>query len=159
MTSHERHVLGKHSPGDDHSVRSDAPEALVQLREEELAARTQQVQAGQVVLGTDVVEDEQTLQVPVAHEQVTLERHPVVRRGSDAPISASPDVVRVPVHEEQVSVTKQPVVYEEVHVGKHAHQETRRVSEMLRKEVVDVDATGEVHVDGEAEFNSGPSVR
>lgn len=144
MTSSERHILGQHSEHDDRAPRREQSEAVVELREEELAARKQQVEAGRVSLGTDVVEQERTLEVPVTREEVTVERHPVDRRPSNEPIGASVESVRVPVREEQVSVDKQPVVYEEVNVGKRVVQEDQRVSDTVRKEVVDVDATGDV---------------
>ncbi|MBV9543893.1 MAG: YsnF/AvaK domain-containing protein [Chloroflexi bacterium] len=145
MTSQERHILGQHGQHDG-TVQREESDAVVQLREEELAARKQQVESGRVSLGTEVVEEEQTLEVPVTREEVTVERHPVDRRPSDEPIEASSEVLRVPVREDQVSVDKQSVVYEEVNVGKRAVQETQRVSDTVRKEVVDVDATGDVEV-------------
>jgi uncharacterized protein (TIGR02271 family) len=151
MTSQERHILGEHGKHADLPARNEESEALVQLREEELAARKQQVEVGRVSVGTEIVQEEQTLEVPVTREELTIERHPVDRRPSDQPIAASTDVLRVPVHADQVSVDKQAVVYEEVNVGKRAVDQTQRVSETVRKEVVDVDATGEVQVRGEAD--------
>jgi len=152
MTSQERHIAGQHGQhnDDERAVPRDQPEATVQLREEELAARKQQVETGRVSLGTEVVEEQQTIEVPVTREEVTVERHPVARRPSDAPISASSEEVRVPVREDQVTVEKQAVVYEEVNVGRRAVQETQRVSDTVRKEVVDVDTTGDVEVNREA---------
>src|SRR5690349_5471579 len=138
VTSHERHILGRHEQHDELNTRQEESEAVVELRQEELAARKQQVETGQVALGTEVVEEEQTLEIPVTREQVTLDRRPVARRPSDEPIDARSEVVRVPVREDQVSVAKQPVVYEEVNVGKRVLRETQRVSDTVRKEVVDV---------------------
>lgn len=146
MTSHEQHLLGQHREQDDSNARLEESGATVQLREEELAARKQAVEAGRVSLGTEVVEEQRTLEVPVTHEEVTIERHAVDRRPSDEPISASSEALSVPLHEEQVAVDKQAVVYEEVNLDKRAVQETERVSETVRKEVVDVDATGDVDV-------------
>jgi uncharacterized protein (TIGR02271 family) len=146
MTSQERHVLGQHAEHEHPTTQREQADAVVQLREEELAARKQQVEAGRVSLGTEVVEEEKTLEVPVTHEEVTVERRPVDRRPSDAPIQASSDVMSVPVRAEQISVDKQPVVYEEVNVGKRAIQDHEHVSDTVRKEVLDVDATGDVDV-------------
>ena len=151
MTSQEGHILGQHREHDDGTVRRAEAEAFVQLREEQLATRKQQVQAGRVALGKDVVEQEQILEVPVTREEVTIERHPVDRRTSDEPVASTSEAVRIPVREEQVSVDKQAVVYEEVNVGKRAVQEEQRVSDTVRKEVVDVDASGNVAISGEAD--------
>jgi uncharacterized protein (TIGR02271 family) len=152
MTSkEERHILGQHAPHDGRDARREETDAVLELREESLTARKQQVEAGRVSLGTEVVEEEQTLDVPVTREEVTVERRPVDRRPSDEPIGASAEVLRVPVREDQVSVDKQAVVYEEVNVGTRAVPQTQRVSETVRKEVVDVDASGDVDVNGKAD--------
>jgi uncharacterized protein (TIGR02271 family) len=151
MTSQERHVLGQHAQHDDRTVAREESEAVLQLREEELTARKQQVEAGRVSLGTEVVEEERTLEVPVTREEVTVERQRVDRRPIDEPIGASSEVLRVPVREDQVAVDKQAVVYEEVSVGKRAVESTQRVSDSVRKEVVDVDARGDVEIKGEAD--------
>jgi stress response protein YsnF len=45
-------------------------------------------------------------------------------------------------------VDKQAVTYEEVEVGKRGRQDAQHVSETVRKEVVDVDAEGNLEVDG-----------
>ena len=150
MTSQERHILGQHGQHPDGASRREEQEAVVQLRQEELAARKQQVETGSVSLATEVVEQQQTINVPVTREEVTVERRPVNRRPSDEPITATSEVLQVPVREDRVAVDKQAVVYEEVNVGKRAVEETQRVSDKVRKEVVDVDASGDVAVSGEA---------
>jgi uncharacterized protein (TIGR02271 family) len=151
MTSEVRHLLGQHGQHDESTPRREESGATVQLREEELAARKRAVETGRVSLGTEVIEAEETLQVPVSREEVIIQRHAVDRRPSEEPISATSEVLRVPVDEEEVSVDKHAVVYEEVDLGKRAVQETQHVSETVRKEVVDVDATGEVDLSGRAD--------
>jgi len=117
----------------------------MQLREEELHARTTQVEKGRVHLGKDVVEEERTLEVPVTREEVYVERHPVDRRPTDQPISETDtQTIRVPVNEERVEVEKQPVVYEEVGVGKRVTQDTRQVSDTVRREELRTDKEGDV---------------
>jgi uncharacterized protein (TIGR02271 family) len=119
----------------------------MQLREEELQARKTAVETGSVHLGKDVVEEERTVDVPVSREEVYVERHPVDRRPSDRPISESDtETVRVPVTEEHVEVDKQPVVYEEVGVGKRVTQETRQVSDTVRREELRMENEGDVEV-------------
>jgi len=119
----------------------------LRLREEELRARKSSVETGRVHLGKEVVEEKQTLDVPVTREEVTIERHPVDRRPSDQPIDTTErETIRVPVREEQVEVEKQPVVYEEVGVGKRVKQETQQVSDTVRREKLRVDKDGDVDV-------------
>ena len=149
MPSKEQHILGQHREHRETDVRRDESGATVQLRQEELAARKQAVEAGRISVGTEVVQERQTLEVPVTREEVTIERHAVDRRPSDTPISATSDTLSVPVHEEQLTTETHAVVYEEVNLGKRAVHDTQQVSATLRKEVVDVDTIGEMHVDGQ----------
>jgi len=144
-SAQERHVTGVHREEDATDAREES-DATVQLREEELTARKETIETGHVSVEKKVVEEQQTLELPVTHEEVTIERHAVDRRPSEAPISASSEALRVPVRAEQVSVTAEPVVYEEVNLGKRAVQETQRASDTVRKEVLDVDARGDVDV-------------
>jgi uncharacterized protein (TIGR02271 family) len=149
MSSHpssEHHLLGLHGEHSDSETRREESGATVQLHEEELATRKQTVQSGQVTVGTEVVAEQRTLEVPVTREEVVIERHAVDRRPSDDPISATAETLNVPVRQEQVTAEKRAVVYEEVNVGKRAVQETQQVSDSVRKEVVDVDAVGDLAV-------------
>jgi len=129
------------------TVMTGDTQRTVQLREEELQARKIPVETGSVHLGKDVVEEQRTMDVPVTHEEVYVERRPVDRRPSDRPISESDtETIRVPVTEERVEVEKQPVVYEEVGVGKRVTQETRQVSDTVRREELRMDNEGDVEV-------------
>src|SRR5918912_1953921 len=124
----------------------------MQLREEELQARKEQVETGRVELGKDVVEEQRTLEVPVTREEVTIERRPVERRPAEGDISAGErETIRVPVREERVEVEKTPVVYEEVGVDKREVTETQQVSDTVRREEARIGQTGEVDVRGAGE--------
>jgi uncharacterized protein (TIGR02271 family) len=122
----------------------------LELREEELRARKEQVETGHVQIGKEVVEEQRTLEVPVTREEVTIDRRPVDRQPSDAPIGSDSDTIRVPVREERVEVEKTPVVYEEVGVGKRQVTETQQVSETVRREEARVGQSGEANVTGAA---------
>ena len=120
----------------------------VQLREEELRASKQSVEAGEVEIRKDVVSEQRTIDVPVTREEVVVERHPVDRRESDRPIGEG-ETIRVPVREEQVSVEKRPVVTEEIEIGKRQVTETQRVSDTVRREEAVIDREGDVDVGGD----------
>jgi len=128
--------------------RTDNPEAThrMQLREEELVARKQSVETGQVRLSKDVVSEQRTLEVPVTREEVTIDRRPVEPRPSDKPIDETSRTIEVPVHEERVEVKKQPVVYEEVGVRKQQVTQTERVSGEVRREELRVEGAADVSV-------------
>jgi uncharacterized protein (TIGR02271 family) len=119
-------------------------EQTMQLREEDLQARKKSVETGRVRVDKDVLEEEQTLDVPVTREEVTIERHPVDRRPADGAIGEDNESIRVPVHEEQVSVGKRAVVTEEIEIGKRQVQDTQRVSGTVRREEARIEGEGVV---------------
>jgi len=124
----------------------DAPRRL-QLREEELIARKQRVKTGEVRLNTDVVEEKRSIDVPVTHEEVTIERRAVERRPSDRPIEEHGQTIGVPVSEDQVTLDKRAVVYEEVEIDKRTVQDTQAVSGTVRREEARIEREGNVDVD------------
>jgi uncharacterized protein (TIGR02271 family) len=127
-------------------VRDDETQRM-QLREEVLHPRKEQVQTGQVSVGKDVVSEQRTMDVPVTREEVYVERQAVERRAADQSIDASADrTIEVPVREEQVSVEKRPVVYEEVGVGKRQVNDTQQVSETVQREEARVEHDGDVNL-------------
>ena len=122
----------------------------VQLREEQLRAEKETVQTGEVGLRKDVVTEQKTVEVPVTHEEVVIERHPVEGRpAAKAPIGTGDEEIRVPVQEEQVRLEKQPTVYEEVDVRKQPVTETEQVSGTVRKEEARIEKEGDVDVRGD----------
>ena len=122
----------------------------VELREEELRARKEPVQAGEARIGKEVVSEEKTVEVPRMREEVEVERRPVDRRPADRPVGeGAGEALRVPVREEQVTVEKQPVVTEELEVSKRPVQETERVSETVRREEARTEGAGDVDVRGD----------
>ena len=84
--------------------------ARIEVREEELQAHKQLVEAGEVRVRKEVVTEHRTLEVPVQREEVVIERY--------APTGEHVEEIRIPVSEEQVTVEKRPDVKEEVTVGK-----------------------------------------
>ena len=119
----------------------------VQLREEQLQASKQPVETGKVGIRKEVTTEQQTLDVPVTREEVVIERRPASGEPSGQPIGES-ETYRIPVREEQVTVEKQPVVREEVSLGKRQKEETRQVSDTVRREEAHVERAGEVNVQG-----------
>lgn len=124
-------------------------EQKILLRAEELKSKTRWTQAGEVDITKDVVSEQQTITVPVTHEDVVIEEHPVSGQVSNTPIAADGEqTIRIPVNEEQVDVTKQTVVTGEVTVGKRQVQEQEQVSDTVRHEEVHVDRQGEAPIHG-----------
>lgn len=116
------------NPNQDYSTASasiregyDAAGEVLRLHEEQLHARKQNVQTGEVTLHKEVITENKSIEVPVTREEVVIERHAV--EGGTAAAGTIDDIaegetIRVPVMEEQVSVEKTTVPTEEVSVGK-----------------------------------------
>lgn len=120
----------------------------MKLREEQLQATKERVQSGEVRLHKDVVEEQKTMDVPVTHEEVYVERRDVPTGQVDNTPITEGESIRVPVSEEQVNVTKTPVVTGEVSVGKRAVQDTQQVSDTVKREEARVVQQGNPNVQG-----------
>jgi len=143
-TTHERQVAqayGRQGTVDYNSDlyrRQPQNTQRLQLMEEQLRANKERFQAGQVRLGKRIVEQQQTLQVPVTEERVVIERHPVTGETPARGEIGREQTVEVPVTREKVTAEKQPFVREEVGVRKEAVQHTEQVQGTVRREELDV---------------------
>jgi uncharacterized protein (TIGR02271 family) len=122
-------------------------ERNLKLREEQLRVQKQPVETGEARLRKDVVTEQKSIDVPVTHEEVYVERRAGSGQPADQPIGEG-ETYRMPVREEQVTVEKQPVVREEVSMGKRPVQETKQVSETTRREEAHLERTGDIKVQG-----------
>ena len=119
------------------------------LEEERLRARKSTVKTGEVEIHKDVVSEEQSMDVPVMHEEAHIERHKFDRpQPADRPIGED-ETITVPIYEERVTPEKETVVSEEIEIGKQPVQEQERVSGTVRRERADIDREGDVDVDNE----------
>lgn len=120
------------------SDRTD--EKKVTLSEEKLVVGTQREKAGEVRVGKHVETEHVTREVPVTHEEVTVERRPVsAQSAAGAKPEIRGDEVRVPISEEEVVVDKRTVPKEELVVRKHEVTDTETVEADLRHEESDVE--------------------
>jgi uncharacterized protein (TIGR02271 family) len=143
----ESDELATHDSGRTSSERPATGEQTLELREEQLRVHTEPIERGTVRIGKEVVEEQQTLNVPVTREEVTIERHAVDRRPAEGAIGADEQTIQVPIRQEQVELDKRAVVTEEINVGKRQVQETEQVSDTVRREEARIEREGDVHVD------------
>lgn len=130
---------------------ADTDEARrLRLREEQLQVSKQPVQTGEVGIRKEVITEQKTIDVPVTREEVVIEQRPVSGQVSDTPIGEGEEI-RVPVREEQVNVSKQTVDKGEVAIGKRQVQETKQVSDTVRREEARVEREGDVNLQGTPE--------
>ena len=133
----------------------NAEELHVQLRDETLTPVKEAQQSGEVQVRKVVHEREVEVPVTLRQEEVIIERVPVDREISAAEAGEITDmgdqVIRVPVYEEQVELQKSTRVREEVTIGKRAVEQQQNVSGTTRHEHLEVEETGEVRVQGNAQ--------
>ncbi|HZF66933.1 MAG TPA: DUF2382 domain-containing protein [Gemmatirosa sp.] len=121
-------------------IRGRENEQFLRLHEEQLSVGKRQVQSGQVELHKTVDTEQVRETVPVMHEEVSVERHPISADAArDANLTIGEESIRVPLTAEEVVVDKRVVPVEEVIVRKEAHTEQHVVEDTVRRERVDVD--------------------
>lgn len=129
----------------DNSNMKSKDEGRLTLRKEELDINKIKAQKGEVELSKEIVEEQKTVDVPVTHEEVVIERRSLNNEASDEPISDE-ETIRIPVSEEQVTVDKHTVVTGEVSAHKREVQETRRVDENLKREEARIKTNGDANI-------------
>ena len=113
-------------------------EARMTVSREELVVGKRQVQAGEATLRKMVETEHVRETVPLMHEEVTIERHPIsATSGVNATIGQDQEI-RVPLMAEEAIAEKRVVGEEEVVLRKHQVEENRTVEADLRRERVDV---------------------
>ncbi|MEO8727530.1 MAG: YsnF/AvaK domain-containing protein [Acidobacteriaceae bacterium] len=111
----------------------------IQLLSERLRIHKERVPTGEARLHKEVVTEQKTMQVPVSHEELVIERAPVSGDVAAQGNVGTASDIRIPLSAERVTVDKQPVVREEVRVGKKTVQETQNVTESVRREELKVE--------------------
>ncbi len=114
----------------------------LELREEQLDVEKERVQAGEVRVRKEVVTEQRTLDVPVTREEVVVERHPVSGDQRASAAIKEGEEIRIPLMEEEVRVEKAPVVREEIEVRKRQVEDTKQVSDTVRREEARIESQG-----------------
>ncbi|WP_211748624.1 YsnF/AvaK domain-containing protein [Paenibacillus sp. Marseille-Q4541] len=129
---------------------SGEDEQTLRLREEQLNVSKNKAKTGEVEVRKEVIEEQKTIDVPVSHEEVVIERKAVNDKATNEPIGRSENI-RIPVSEEQVEVNKRNVVTGEVEVHKETVQDTKQVKDTVKHEEARVTREGEPLVNEDVE--------
>jgi uncharacterized protein (TIGR02271 family) len=107
--------------------------------EEQLHVGTEKVQTGRARLRKYVVTDQETVTVPVTHEEVRLEREPITD-GNVGEALSGPDISEeeheVVLTEERPVIAKETVPVERVRLDTETVTENQQVTEEVRKEEI-----------------------
>jgi uncharacterized protein (TIGR02271 family) len=113
--------------------------------EQHLEVGTQKVQTGRARLRKHIVTEQQTVTVPVQHDEVRLEREPITDANVGAATSGaelSEEEHEVTLSEERVVVDKETVPVERVRLGKDTVTEQQSVTEDVAHEEIELDDDG-----------------
>lgn len=122
--------------------------------EEQLNVSKDRVESGQVRLRKYVVNETETVEVPVEREEVRVVREPITdadRANYDSNIGEQE--ASVTLSEERVNVSKESVPVEKVSLEKDTVRDTETVSEQVRKERFETDGVVEGDVEGDIDTN------
>ena len=114
-------------------------ETRIPLIEERLNV-SKSTSTSEATITKEPVTETKTVEVPVTHEELTVERRSPSESSStttERPVQSKTDT-KVQLSKEDVQVTKEPYVKEEVVVKKKPVTETRTVSDTVTSEKVDV---------------------
>jgi uncharacterized protein (TIGR02271 family) len=113
-------------------------ETEVPLTDEKLDV-TKETQQDQLKVTKEPVKETKTVQIPLTHEEVTIEtRPPSGDTQAESPVS-SPQGMTIPLKREEPVITKKPYVKEEVVVKKKAVTETKTITEDITHEEIKYD--------------------
>lgn len=118
------------------SLKEEEEEQTIPLTEEKLDV-SKDTQESQATITKEPITETKTVEVPITHEEVSIERRPPSgQTEAQTPVSSAEDIT-IPLKKEEVGeVKKTPYVKEEVAVKKKPVTETKKVSEEVTSERV-----------------------
>ena len=122
-------------------------EGYLTRSEEQLRVGTRQVEAGRAGIRKYVVTEQQTVSVPVSHDEVRVVREPLQPGDTVEGATIGEDSIEVTLMEDQVHVDKQVVGVEKVRLATETVTEQQNITESVRKEQIEttgVETTGTV---------------
>jgi uncharacterized protein (TIGR02271 family) len=130
-----------------HDTSGPTTDDAMTRSEEHLQVGTRRVESGRARLRKYVVTENVTQTVPVAHEEIRLEREPItdanIGDALDGP-AISAEEHEVVLHAERPVVSKESVPVERVRLDTETVTEQQTVTEAVRKEQVELDTDTEV---------------
>jgi uncharacterized protein (TIGR02271 family) len=118
--------------------QQEKEESTVPVIEERLNV-SKKTSITQYTITKDPITEKKTIEVPVTHEELIVEKRPpkdsTSSSSAQGPVKSKTEI-KVPLNREEVEVTKEPFVKEEVVVKKKPVTETRIVSDTVRKETI-----------------------
>lgn len=125
-----------------HDTSGPTTDEAMTRSEEHLQVGTQKVEAGRARLRKYVVTEQQSVTVPVSHEEVRVEREAITDANRGDALNGpgiSEEEHEVVLHAERPVVTTEAVPVERVRLGTETVTEQQQVTGEVRKEQIEVD--------------------
>ncbi|MBD2563356.1 MULTISPECIES: DUF2382 domain-containing protein [Nostoc] len=120
------------------------------LYEERLIANKHRIKTGEVSVGKHIETETARVTVPIQKERVLIERVVPTETGKVVDPNElkfqEGEVARIEVYEETPEIHKEAFVREEVRVKKVVERDTVEAQDTIRREELDVDTAGNLHV-------------
>ncbi len=133
---------GGYQRGEGYDTSGPNTDEAMTRSEEHLRVGTEQVEAGRAQLRKYVVTEQQSVQVPVSHEEVRVERAPITDTNRGDALSGAAiteEEHEVVLHAERPVVATEAVPVERVRLGTETVTEQQTVSGEVRKEQIELD--------------------
>ncbi len=129
--------------------RDDDMHRTVPVVEETLDVHVRPVERGTVRVQKHIIEERQTIEVPLVEEEVEVTRRRVDREIRDDDHAFEEHSIEIPLHGQTVEIEKRAQVVEEIAIDKTARTRTEHVTDTVRKE--------SARVEGDAVEDPGPA--
>ncbi len=120
---------------------SDNPIQTLQLHEEQLDISKKWIQTGKVTVRREVVTEIKRIEVPVAREELVIEKKILDAKSSDQQTEHT-ETIRIPISEERIEIIKHPTALEDISIYKNKFEEMVQFDETLKKEILHMNTTG-----------------
>ncbi len=129
---------------------TDKDHQTFRLYEERLIANKNLIKTGEVVIGKHIESETARITVPIQKESVVIERVSPTPTGMVVDPKElkfqEGEVARIEVYEEIPEIHKEAFVREEIRLKKVVEHDTLETEEIVRREELDIDETGNSHV-------------
>jgi uncharacterized protein (TIGR02271 family) len=122
------------------AMQEESEPTLVPLIEEKINVSKREVAYKEATLIREPVIETKTVEVPVTHEEIIVERRPPTEATTSqkhlrAPVT-SKEEIKIPLKKEEVIVKKEPFVKEELVIKKRRIVEKKKITEEVKSERV-----------------------
>lgn len=132
--------------GENRAKQEESESTRFPLVDEKLNVSKKEVTYKEATLVKEPITETKTVEVPVMHEELIVERRPPTEATTSQhelkPPVTTREEIKIPLKKEEVEVKKEPYVKEEVVIKKKRVEESKTITEDVKSEKLADDGTG-----------------